>query len=628
MVSVPDPQRSRAVLIGAASYRNMEPVPAVKENLRQLKRVLCDPDIWGLPAENCVVVSDPASTDDIFDPLHSAAAQAEDALVIYYAGHGLRNHDKHTLLVTHIGSDSNRSWTTIEYHDVLRVIKDTRASRRIIVLDCCYSGLAGALGDVRTEFANLLPSEFDTDGTYQLAATPKNVEALAPPGDRLTAFTAELLNVLEHGIRGRGPLLEMQTIWIQLVNVMRARHLPEPYPEASRNAMAITLVRNRAYNEDEVDSASMPAVSAGPVPYPAAAAGQTPRSAVTSKSATHVLTLKPSADSPDQKPAPLRAVAFDPAGELVAAAGKQGRVLIWHCATGQLVNAARVAGSVNALCFRDSDQVFCAGAYRNIDEVWRSGHWSKDARSLAKVEYDVTTMAFTRGYRPRIVTAGDVGVIQTWGLQHSMAYYVDGSDDRLNTPGLARSWSSQDSHLYSVAVAGENAALVASAGSSGIARLWNIDDGELRQSLEGGTGPLRAVAISDDESVVAAGGDAGVIRLWDVQTGSLVCTLQDRRAPVRALAIDTRGDLLAVATDDATVTLWDLDSYEIVSTGRGHEGSVLALALSSEGLLASASADGTVRLWRMPVSDKPLFTTLGNLGPDPKKTLRQRLRRK
>jgi WD40 repeat protein len=98
-----------------------------------------------------------------------------------------------------------------------------------------------------------------------------------------------------------------------------------------------------------------------------------------------------------------------------------------------------------------------------------------------------------------------------------------------------------------------------------------LPDGELQKSLEGGTGGLRAVAISDDESVVAAGGDAGVVWLWDAKTGDLLGALGDRRAPVRALVIDRNGELLAVGNDDATVTIWDVESREIVQTGRGHE---------------------------------------------------------
>ena len=309
MTGLADPLRSRAVLIGVAAYRHMEAEPSVTANLSELKRILCDPKVWGLPAERCRVVLDPRSPDEMFEALREAADHAKDALVVYYAGHGIRDRDKGGLHLTHTGSDADKPWTTIDYLELRRVIKDTMAEQRVIVLDCCYSGLAGTLADPATDLRNMLPSRYDTIGTYLLAATGKTVLASAPAGDRFTAFTAELLHVLEHGISGRGPLLDMQTIYRQLLNIMRQRNLPQPEAYTQGDATAISLVRNRAYAEDAADTDTS-ATIAEHLPFDASGMSKpAQRAATIARQLTHLLTLKPPLDS---APAafPLHAVAL------------------------------------------------------------------------------------------------------------------------------------------------------------------------------------------------------------------------------------------------------------------------------------------------------------------------------
>jgi hypothetical protein len=268
MAGTPDPQRSRAVLIGASNYRTMKPVPAVLENLSELARVLGDLRIWGLPEENCRVVTDPETSDDLLDPLRQAAIEAEDTLLLYYSGHGLGHPLERKLLLTHVNSDAQKEWSTVEYLQLRRVMSESRAFRQVIILDCCYSGLAiGALADPPTVLVNILPSEFDTEGTYVLTATAENVPALAPENERFTAFTAELLNVMERGVPGHGALLDLRSIYVALLSTMRLKKMPEPRNLARDTAADLTLIRNRAFKQRTTQEQA----ESGTAPYQAAA---------------------------------------------------------------------------------------------------------------------------------------------------------------------------------------------------------------------------------------------------------------------------------------------------------------------------------------------------------------------
>src|SRR5205823_1346205 len=88
MAVLPDPGRSRAVLIGASTYRHLEDLPAVRNNLAGFRDVLVAPALGGLPADNCTVVAEPARPVDVYRTLRQHAKAAEDTLLVYFVGHG------------------------------------------------------------------------------------------------------------------------------------------------------------------------------------------------------------------------------------------------------------------------------------------------------------------------------------------------------------------------------------------------------------------------------------------------------------------------------------------------------------------------------------------------------------
>jgi WD40 repeat protein len=72
--------------------------------------------------------------------------------------------------------------------------------------------------------------------------------------------------------------------------------------------------------------------------------------------------------------------------------------------------------------------------------------------------------------------------------------------------------------------------LVASSSFDGTVRLWDVESGHLRASLEGHTGVVRGVALSRDGRLVASGGDDGTAKLWEGRSGAFLRTLRaDRR---------------------------------------------------------------------------------------------------
>jgi tetratricopeptide (TPR) repeat protein len=203
--------------------------------------------LWGLPEQHCTVVPDPDDASAMLDPVHIAAREATDTLFVYYAGHGLRDADSADLYLALTGSRENTGYTAVAYEHLRAAIRSSRARRRVIVLDCCFSGRAA-----RTLAGNgdALAVQAAVDGAYVLTASPRDRVALAPEGELHTAFTGELLHLMRVGVTGGPELIDLDTIYRVLDERLRAKNRPKPQRSQENDIGRLPLVRNRARADD------------------------------------------------------------------------------------------------------------------------------------------------------------------------------------------------------------------------------------------------------------------------------------------------------------------------------------------------------------------------------------------
>jgi len=128
----PDPKASRAVLIGVHDFAHMPDLPAVHNNIFDLKRVLTDPQLWGIPEGNCTLLPQPATVRDVLQAIRQAAREATDALLLYYAGHGLIGHSDDELWLSLPDTEEGHIETVVPYDWIaheLRVDFETAIAR-------------------------------------------------------------------------------------------------------------------------------------------------------------------------------------------------------------------------------------------------------------------------------------------------------------------------------------------------------------------------------------------------------------------------------------------------------------------------------------------------------------------
>ncbi|MEU0934666.1 hypothetical protein [Embleya sp. NPDC005971] len=222
-----DPHGSRVVLVGSHDFAHLTPLPAVARNLARLRELLTDPQVWGLPAQNRVVIEQPEHRDQVLNALTDAAAAATDLVLPYYADHGLISPDTEDLLLSLPHCRPDRAYTTLPFQDVRNVLRSARrVPAKAVLLDCCFAGraLTGAMGTKDSRLAELSRVE----GTYVLAAVSATRQAVAPVGERYTAFTGRLTDVLEHGVPGGPRALDLATVHAHLHRVLAESGFPAP----------------------------------------------------------------------------------------------------------------------------------------------------------------------------------------------------------------------------------------------------------------------------------------------------------------------------------------------------------------------------------------------------------------
>ena len=245
---LPDPQRSRAVLIGTGTYADdkLPDLPVVGRTISDLAAALTDPVYGVVPENHCTVLEDQGDIRLIGRHLRSAANHAEDLLLVYFVGHGLVGARRHELYLGLPDSEwAEPEFNSLEYDKLRSAVLDSAAATKIIILDCCFSGrvVSEALADPVTEMVG----QIEVDGTYVLASAGRDQVALILPGEDHTAFTGRFLHLLRNGVPGGPELLTIDYLYRQLVMRMKAEGLSQPQKRGTSTADLLALARNRAF---------------------------------------------------------------------------------------------------------------------------------------------------------------------------------------------------------------------------------------------------------------------------------------------------------------------------------------------------------------------------------------------
>ena len=246
MLFLPDPERSRALLVGTARYEDPElpDLPAVANNVEDLFDLLTDGDAGILPPSHCLTLADPDSVPAIGETLHAVVEEASDTLLVYYAGHGLiGTGGGHELYLSVTGSRlSTARFSALPIEVLKSTMRESPARQQVLILDCCFSGRA--IG-VMAASDDVVLGQMMEPGIYLLTSSPANRPSTAPEGARHTAFTGALIDVLRRGrVQGQDPtLVTLDGVYRQVASAARSGRFPPPRQAIMGSAGHMLLAR-------------------------------------------------------------------------------------------------------------------------------------------------------------------------------------------------------------------------------------------------------------------------------------------------------------------------------------------------------------------------------------------------
>ncbi|MFI9030021.1 caspase domain-containing protein [Streptomyces sp. NPDC053560] len=237
---LPHPLDSRAVFIGTSAYDTLPELPSVQNGLLDLCGALTS-QYGTFHPSNARTVLNPGSVTEALAPLEEAASEAADTLVLYLAGHGLLDSYDGELSLGMVSSRPGVSYTALPYNWVRELIANSPARRRIVIMDCCFSGSV-----LHTMGAEDLAPASAIEGTYLITSTSPTARAMAPAGQQYTAFTGELLRILSAGIPGGPEVLDLDLIYQHLNGELARQGLPRPQRQDRNGLGRLGLALNPA----------------------------------------------------------------------------------------------------------------------------------------------------------------------------------------------------------------------------------------------------------------------------------------------------------------------------------------------------------------------------------------------
>lgn len=176
------------------------------------------------------------------------AEQTLDTLLVYYAGHGLLTPEGQLYLAVKETMPGRVRYSGLPFEWVREALRDSPAAIRVLILDCCFSG---RVIETMADPAAFAADATEVTGTYTLTATAGNLPAHSPSGQACTAFTGELLDLLNIGIPDGPAELTLGVIYPRLRQRLIARGMPRPQQRGTDTADGLALVRNPAHTHPD-----------------------------------------------------------------------------------------------------------------------------------------------------------------------------------------------------------------------------------------------------------------------------------------------------------------------------------------------------------------------------------------
>ena len=247
----------------------------------------------------------------------------------------------------------------------------------------------------------------------------------------------------------------------------------------------------------------------------------------------------------------------------------------------------RGASCVRVQWTQDERELWCGGE-NGLISIWSANTGAQGVRMETHFRgAEVTSLAFDT--EAGVAVGGyEDGRVRFWEPRaNRMRHVIDAHEGRVSSLdfGLTRA----------------GRPIVASGGSDGQVRAWDVAKGTRSGYLEAEMVNIRAVALASDGVHVALGGDSGALEVWNWPAALPIWSSHEHSFWLTALRFSPDNRILASGAYDRTIRLWSVGDGRCGREITCHDAFITGLDFSPCGTrLLSSGADGAVWLhdWR------------------------------
>lgn len=223
--------RRHSLLIGVQDYEGsagLTPLACALADVALVESVVSDPRYMG-PEPRVLAVKNPTNAEAM-SAIQSFLADVapDDVVVFYFSGHGMRDVMGDLFLCFRDTIETDLELTALRTARLARIFESKFLRRVLVVLDCCYSGAAGAQmtrDSVLSKLNDMEHAQPDGKGLYVLSSS--GAAETTKEGAECGVFTGHLVNGI---VSGEADTDQDGRITVQDVARYLQRKVPEDAP--------------------------------------------------------------------------------------------------------------------------------------------------------------------------------------------------------------------------------------------------------------------------------------------------------------------------------------------------------------------------------------------------------------